>query len=70
MVSVGYLGEKWDQAAKTEGMAKRKAAYAHKKATTWRRKREQAIDRYEASRREGVDSEKLDHTLVSELLQL
>ncbi|TFK81362.1 hypothetical protein K466DRAFT_502252 [Polyporus arcularius HHB13444] len=66
----GYMSERWKQAAKTEGMAKGKVAYAHKKAAMWSRKREQAVERYDASRREGVDSEKLDHTLVSELLQL
>lgn len=61
----GFEAHLWELAAKADGVSKGKAAYAHKKADMWRQKRDQVIMVYDASCREGVDSETLDHTRVS-----
>ena len=55
----------WLAAAEVTGLCRGKRAYAYRLVDFWDRKRAEAVQEYDDARREGVDSEQLDHTRVS-----
>ena len=61
-----WYSQQWLSAAEVVGECRGKRAYAYERAEMWVSKRDQIVAAYDDARREGVDSEQLDHTRVSQ----
>lgn len=62
--SCARMASKWLEVAEETKMRPGYHAYALKTAARWEKKQTQFITTYDTARREGVDSELLDHTRV------